>query len=395
MLFDEIERTETRRKRERESTFGYLNSSARTPMTAARAVLEQWFDSYPESGMADLRARFRSPIDAQHQSAFWELYLHELFSRLGLTLEPHPEIQGSRNHPDFLVKEGDVAKFYLEGIVAGLPSAKDSGAEARLAEVFDLVNSMEISDWFLQVEYRGYPEAPPSVKELRKQLESWLASLDVKAIDAALKAEEWESLPEYEWQCDGLTLTFTPSPKSPKAAANADSQPIGITMPAVGNLLTTDNDIRRAVEAKAKKYGTLPLPLVVAVNVVSEHCDNIDVNNALFGTEQIVCTLNADGSIGPERAERRHDGVWFGPKGPRNKAVSAILIGNDVGTYNCADEDKTPLLIHSPHPTHLLALEYPLPESLPDNSTGTMKRKDGRSARDFLRLPDPWPPAYD
>lgn len=94
-------------------------------------------------------------IDAQHQSAFWELYLHELFSRLGLTLEPHPEIQDSRNHPDFLVKEGDVAKFYLEGIVAGLPSTKDAGAEARLAEVFDLVNSMKISDWFLQVEYRG------------------------------------------------------------------------------------------------------------------------------------------------------------------------------------------------------------------------------------------------
>ena len=128
------------------------------------------------------------------------------------------------------MKEGDVAKFYLEGIVAGLPSAKDAGAEARLAEVFDLVNSTEISDWFLQVEYRGYPEAPPSVKELRKQLESWLASLDVKAIDAALKAGEWESLPEYEWQCDGLTLTFTPSPKSPKAAANADSQPIGTTI---------------------------------------------------------------------------------------------------------------------------------------------------------------------
>lgn len=139
MLFDEIERTETRRKRERESTFGYLNSSARTPMTAARAVFEQWFDSYPESGKVDLRARFRSPIDAQHQSAFWELYLHELFSRLGLTLEPHPEIQASRNHPDFLVKEGDVAKFYLEGIVAGLPSAKDAGAEARGLRVLSLL----------------------------------------------------------------------------------------------------------------------------------------------------------------------------------------------------------------------------------------------------------------
>lgn len=41
------------------------------------------------------------------------------------------------------MKAGDEAKFYLEGIVAGLPSIKDAGAEARLGEVIDLVNKMQ------------------------------------------------------------------------------------------------------------------------------------------------------------------------------------------------------------------------------------------------------------
>jgi hypothetical protein len=393
MLFDQVERTETRLKRERESTFAYLNSSARAPMTAAREVLEQWFDSYPESDKADLRPRFRSPIDAQHQSAFWELYLHELFSRLGFTLEPHPDIAGSPNHPDFLVKEGDVAKFYLEGIVAGLPSAKDVGAEARLAEVFDLVNKMKISEWFLHVEYRGSPETPPSVKELRKQLESWLASLDVKAIDATLKAEEWDSLPRFEWQHDGLTLSFTSSPKSPKAAANPESQPIGLKM-GEAHFLETDKDVRQAVETKAKKYGALSLPLVVAVDVVSEHCDDIDINNALFGTETIVVTTSRDGALDSTTERRLPDGVWFGNKGPRNGTVSAALIGNKIDTYTCGA--TTPLLIHNPYPRHRLVLpSYPLPESVPDENTHRMKRKDGRNAKEILRLPDPWPPAYD
>jgi hypothetical protein len=63
-------------------------------------------------------------LDAQHTSAFWELYLYELFSSLGFTLEPHTNIEGSANHPDFLVKEGEAPSFYLEGIVAGLPSSK-------------------------------------------------------------------------------------------------------------------------------------------------------------------------------------------------------------------------------------------------------------------------------
>lgn len=166
-------------------------------------------------------------------------------------------------------------------------------------------------------------------------------------------------------------------------------------MTAVGHFLATDNDIRRAVETKAKKYGTLPIPLVVAVNVISEHCDDIDINNALFGTEQFVYAVRPDGSCEPRAAERRLDGAWYGPKGSRNNAVSAILIGNNIETYNCADEGKTPLLIHNPYPTHRLALEYPLPELMPDNSTGTMKRKDGHGAREFLRLPEPWPPACD
>lgn len=393
LLFDEFERTETRTKRERESTFFYMNSLARAPIAAARGVLQQWYDFYPEAAKPDVLARFRSPLDAQHKSAFWELYLHELFSRLGFTLEPHPDIEHSANHPDFLVKEGETPKFYLEGIVAGLPSAKDAGAEARLAEVFDLINKMQVSDWFLQVEYRGQPNTPPPVKQLRKDLEAWIATLDQRAIDASLKAKDWDNLPRFEWQHDGLTLSFVPAPKSPTGQAKTDSRLIGMMM-SEARILEADKDIRRALGAKSKKYGALPLPLVVAVNVVSEHCDDIDINNALFGTETVVVTTNPHGSYGAIQGRRLPDGVWFGTKGARNPTVSAVLIGNKIDPYTCGT--KTPLLIHHPYPTHPLALpSYPLPESLPDETTRTMKRKEGKHARDFARLPDPWPPPHD
>lgn len=122
---------------------------------------------------------------------------------------------------------------------------------------------MQIPEWFLQVEYRGSPETPPSVKELREQPESWLASLDMKAIDAALKAEEWDNLPKFEWQHDGLTLTFTQSPKSPKAAANPESRPIGILM-GEGHFLTTDEDIRHAImQLKRRQRSTEPCPCLL------------------------------------------------------------------------------------------------------------------------------------
>jgi hypothetical protein len=57
VLFDQIDRTEHRPKRERKSTFIYLNLSARTQIDAARQVLEMWFEAYPDTDKADLRAR--------------------------------------------------------------------------------------------------------------------------------------------------------------------------------------------------------------------------------------------------------------------------------------------------------------------------------------------------
>jgi hypothetical protein len=84
---------------------------------------------------------------------------------------------------------------------------RNAGAEARLGEVFDLVNRMQGSNWFLHVEYRGLPSTPPPVKQLRRDLETWIGQLDLNAIDRALNAEDWESLPRFEWQHDEQSLT--------------------------------------------------------------------------------------------------------------------------------------------------------------------------------------------
>lgn len=311
---------------------------------------------------------------------------------MGYTLEPHPEIEGSANHPDFLVKRDDVPQFYLEGIVAGLPSVKEAGAEARLAEVFDLVNRLQACNWFLHVEHRGMPDTPPPVKPLRKELEKWFATLDRAAIEQMLNTEDWDGLPRFEWSHEGLTLLFTASPKSTEAQDAPNARPIGIMMGEF-HLIEIDKDIREAVEAKAKKYGALKLPLVVAVNVVGERCDDYDIKNALLGTETVKVTRAPDGHF-TESGERIPDGAWFGKKGPRNKTVSAVLIGNKIDVYSSGS--TTPVLVHHPYPIHRLTQSsYPLPESLPNEKNHTMDPKEGKSAREFLRLPDPWPPESD
>jgi hypothetical protein len=393
LLFDNVERTEVRPKREREPIYDYYNLSARRLIATLRELLQKWFDAYPASGKKDLNARLRSRIDAQHKSAFWELYLHELFTRMKYRLTAHPVVNGSSNHPDFLVSEAGRSKFYLEAIVAGLPAAQDAGAEARLSEVVDLINRMQTRDYFLELQYRGSPETPPPVGKLRKALTHWLRSLDLKAIDAAYQAGNFDLVPKFEWSHEGLTLFFSPIPKSAKTQGTTDTRSIGIIM-GEPHLLRTDEDIRQVIERKAKKYGKLSLPLVIAVNVVSEHCDEIDINNALFGSEAIEFTQRPDGSIGGGVDVREPNGIWFGKKGARNRNVSAVLIGCQIDPYKAGV--ATPELIHNPYAENALNLsDFPLPQSVADDTTATMKKKTGRKASEFLRLPTPWPPDYD
>jgi len=69
------------------------------------------------------------------------------------------------------------------------------------------------------------------------------------------------------------------------------------------------------------------------VNVDSEHCDDIDINNALFGNEVIQFVRTPDGSCDSGVDTRLPNGVWFDKKGARNQYVSTVLIGRKIDPY--------------------------------------------------------------
>src|SRR5690242_6834994 len=89
-LFDQIVRAERRARRQNEGSFDYMNTSARPGVAAIRELLEVWFERLPESAKADIRARFRSRDEVQHQSAWFELFWHGLLRCSGYDVEVHP-----------------------------------------------------------------------------------------------------------------------------------------------------------------------------------------------------------------------------------------------------------------------------------------------------------------
>ena len=117
-LFDDIERSDHRHAPRREGSFDFLNRSAWPASHKMRMVLERWFEHYPEDSKSDLRARFRRS-DHNHESAFFELFLHEVFRRLDLAPEVHPEPRNGHGRPDFAVRARSRATYYVEANVAG------------------------------------------------------------------------------------------------------------------------------------------------------------------------------------------------------------------------------------------------------------------------------------
>lgn len=76
-----------------ESAYEYYRCSQRKSMEALNAHLEEWFASFPADGKLDLQQRFRSRIKGQHDAAYFELHLHQLFTRMEFSLEIHPDLE--------------------------------------------------------------------------------------------------------------------------------------------------------------------------------------------------------------------------------------------------------------------------------------------------------------
>lgn len=111
-LFDSIERRYLEAARHNENVYDYYNTSARADITIIRNTLEGWFLNYPENEKKELKSRFKKDFD----SAFYELFLYELFSKLGYEITIHPDLPSSPKRPDFLICR-DGLEIYVEAKV--------------------------------------------------------------------------------------------------------------------------------------------------------------------------------------------------------------------------------------------------------------------------------------
>lgn len=183
-LFDSGVRVDPSPAEHGEDSFSFINRVNQPFWERIREELEHWFVAYPREHAADLRGRFRDRSPGQHLGAWWELYLHRLFSRLGFEVEVHPELPGAPGRPDFrLARDKDT--FLMEAAVTFSGIVDEERHGERENWIMAAIDKAENPDFFVRLEIERGGLERPSVREIVAPLERWLASLDPDAVIAA------------------------------------------------------------------------------------------------------------------------------------------------------------------------------------------------------------------
>lgn len=387
MLFEDILRNFKGTRGHTEPLYEYLNRSARPAMDRVRDLLEDWFSNLPSDAKNELRSRFRSSDDIQHQSAFFEIYLHALFSKLGFQIEIHPEIPGQTTHPEFLVLKEEKPVSYIEATLASGP-IEEKAADKRENVVYETIDKMNSPNFFIGVKVHGSPNTPPPGRKWRAFLENWLSELDSDAVGEKIKSDGLEDLPSATLNNDGWTITFQAIPKSPEARGKPGIRPIGVRFFGFEQL-KEDEYIRNAVKEKATKYGNLDFPYVIAINVLSIFSHDQMVMDALFGDEGIRF-YHKPGGGSDHKPIRAPNGAFCGPHGPQNTRVSGVIICKNLLWGNIFSEN--PVLWHNPWASLPLDQDFWIfPQYVPNSEKTRIELKSGRKAGDLFGLPEGWP----
>ena len=62
---------------------------ARPEFTPIRTLVESWYERFPAAARDDVRGGFRQNDERAHAGALFELFVHELLTRLGASVEVH------------------------------------------------------------------------------------------------------------------------------------------------------------------------------------------------------------------------------------------------------------------------------------------------------------------
>ena len=318
-LFDSIERTYLEAAKHNENTYDYYNISARTDITKVRDALEGWFSGYPKEEKKELKSRFKKDFD----SAFYELFLYELFSKLGYKIIIHPDLCSSPKKPDFLIFKDDL-EIYVEAKVVKNKTKEQEAFERKINEFYDNLNKLNSENFLLHIEsFNILTQKQPSTKGIITHIEKELKKINPDILSDEIDKEGVDKLPVIEYNNGDIHIIINPIPVIP-SARKEKKRPIGM-YPIETFWGGGEESLKDSIEKKAKRYGKLDKPFIVCMNSLDIMTSGkIDVDNAIWGSLAWSWSTNPDDR--DEKWIRQLDGVFLDKKGARLKNLTGVFV---------------------------------------------------------------------
>jgi hypothetical protein len=243
-----------------EPHFTFLNRADGPAWQRVRDLAEAWYGEHPDPD-GDLRARFRNVDIHQHAPAWWELYTYTLFRRLGYAVTIHPMIPGASGRPDFLVTKDD-SKAYVECVALFEDgSRRSTDSESWLKDCIDAARN---PDFMVSIRFEQFGSLRPKKRQVTRQIEDWLASLDYDTVREASSGEAESRFPSRIFNFADSRVKLTALPVNPDARGD-DMGRIGIGPGSGAFVVESVDEIRDIVRGKAKQCRGVDAPLIVAI----------------------------------------------------------------------------------------------------------------------------------
>ena len=343
-LFENIERTHVDDRDLGESTYSFLNRSAQPGVGRTRKLLESWFEKVDAVSRNDLQARFRSRDDQFHEGAFFELFLHELLTRLGFVIDIHPNIKGGSKHPDFLARHPDGGRFYLEATVVGELSGPFTRS-ANEQDVIDKLNTLTSSHFRIGVHMDGELLRTLARKDVIPPFQELMNAYTTDEVKHKIDAGRMYAAPSQKIKCGNWTLEGWLVPNSAQDRSIVHSPQL-VMEPYRAMRTDSVSRVKKALMKKAGNYGPLDAPLIVAVNARDMFYNGKrNDKEMLFGKEQLVYSgerLDSSAHI-----DRIPDGLWS-----QNSKIDAVMRFQRVDFWNLIN--ATVCLYTNPQKTNLV-----------------------------------------
>ncbi len=377
-LFDQIERTNPSPAGHREDSFSFLNRVDGPYWGNVRDQLELWYEAFPDAD-GDLRSRFRNAAPQQHYAAWWELYLHRLFKRLGFEIEVHPVLEHSSGRPDFALTRKQEF-FYVEALTVFSGIDEPGRHGAREAEITEALESVNNGDFHLKLRFIQVGSASPRRAPIVREVTGWLNSLDPNAVTNGM--ERTYELPTKTFTEGDWILELGAWPVT--AEHRGGDHPLIVGAP-ISGLVNDVEKLRAALERKHARYKRPEAPLVLAVLAMSSFMEDRAIASALFGSEAIMMPKSG---VGAAKMVRQPDGFWLNRGGAAGDRASAVLIGKGIMHHNCGG--TWPQLWHHPLASEALNVDLPFPAARVIDDA--LQLTDGRGhPHELLGLTADWP----